>query len=115
MLQKENLVWNTPCVTGNISKNYDTPPGIYDLTCKEKDRILRGARKADGTHGYKNHVNYWIPLNGGIGFYGATWRNRFGNTIFQTDGSHGYIDLSPREADMLYDLIYEETPVLCYQ
>mgnify|MGYP000509021207 FL=1 len=48
------------CVTGNISKNYDTPAGIYSLTYKEKDRILRGAKKADGTYEYESHVDYWM-------------------------------------------------------
>ena len=45
MFQEGNLVWDAPCVTGNISKNYDTPAGIYSLTYKEKDRILREPRR----------------------------------------------------------------------
>ena len=28
------VVWDAPCVTGNVSKNYTTPPGIYSLTYK---------------------------------------------------------------------------------
>ena len=115
MFQEGNLVWDAPCVTGNISKNYDTPPGIYSLTYKEKDRILRGAKKADGTYEYESHVDYWMPFNGGIGFHDATWRSKFGGTIFQTSGSHGCINLPPEKASVLYDLIYKGMPVLCYQ
>ena len=63
-----NLVWDAPCVTGNISKNYDTPPGIYSLTYKEKDRILRGAKKADGTYEYESHVDTGCPLTAGSAF-----------------------------------------------
>ena len=66
MFQEGNLVWDAPCVTGNIAKNYNTP-GIYSLTYKEMDRILRGAKKADGTYEYESHVDYWMPFNGGIG------------------------------------------------
>ncbi len=66
MFQEGNLVWDAPCVTGNISKNYDTPAGIYSLTYKEKDRILRGAKKADGTYEYESHVDYWMPFNGAL-------------------------------------------------
>ena len=115
MFQEGNLVWDAPCVTGNISKNYDTPAGIYSLTYKEKDRILRGAKKADGTYEYESHVDYWMPFNGGIGFHDATWRSKFGGTIFQTSGSHGCINLPPEKASVLYDLIYKGMPVLCYQ
>ena len=67
MFQEGSLVWEAPCVTGNIAKNYDTPAGIYSLTYKEKDRILRGAKKADGSYEYESHVDYWMPFNGGIG------------------------------------------------
>ena len=80
-----------------------------------KDRILRGAKKADGTYEYESHVDYWMPFNGGIGFHDATWRSKFGGTIFQTSGSHGCINLPPEKASVLYDLIYKGMPVLCYQ
>ena len=88
---------------------------IRDRTYKEKDRILRGAKKADGTYEYESHVDYWMPFNGGIGFHDATWRSKFGGTIFQTSGSHGCINLPPEKASVLYDLIYKGMPVLCYQ
>ena len=28
----------------------------------------------------------------GVGFHDATWRNRFGGTIYKTNGSHGCIN-----------------------
>ena len=56
-----------------------------------------------------------MPFNGGIGFHDATWRSKFGGTIFQTSGSHGCINLPPEKASVLYDLIYKGMPVLCYQ
>lgn len=114
MFQEGNLVWEAPCVTGNISKNYDTPAGIYSLTYKELDRILRGAKKADGTYEYESHVDYWMPFNGGIGFHDATWRSKFGGSIYQTSGSHGCINLPPDKAKVLYELVYKGMPVLCY-
>lgn len=115
MFQEGQLVWEAPCVTGNISKNYDTPAGIYSLTYKEMDRILRGAKKADGSYEYESHVDYWMPFNGGIGFHDATWRSKFGGSIYQTSGSHGCINLPPDKAKVLYDLIYKGMPVLCYE
>lgn len=107
-------VWDAPCVTGNVSKNYTTPTGIYSLTYKQTDRILRGAKQADGTYEYESHVNYWMPFNGGIGLHDADWRSKFGGTIYQYGGSHGCINLPPAKAKILYDLVYTGIPVICY-
>ncbi len=114
MIQEGTLVWDAPCVTGNVSKNYTTPEGIYGLTYKEQDRILRGKKKADGTYEYESHVDYWMPFNGGIGLHDANWRGSFGGAIFQTNGSHGCINLPPDRAAVLYTLVYKGMPVICY-
>lgn len=115
MFQDGALVWEAPCVTGNLAKNYNTPAGIYSLAYKEKDRILRGAKKADGSYEYESHVDYWMPFNGGIGFHDAAWRGDFGGAIYKTSGSHGCVNLPPKKAAVLYDLIYKGMPVLCYE
>lgn len=107
-------VWDAPCVTGNISKNYTTPPGVYTLAYKQTDRILRGKKMPDGTYEYESHVNYWMPFNGGIGLHDADWRDKFGGTIYQYGGSHGCINLPPAKAKILYDLVYKGIPVICY-
>lgn len=114
MFQNGTLVWDAPCVTGNVSKNYTTPEGIYSLTYKEKDRILRGAKKADGSYEYESHVDYWMPFNGGIGLHDASWRSSFGGTIYQTSGSHGCINLPSGKAGALYDLVSKGMPVICH-
>lgn len=108
------LVWDAPCVTGNISKGHTTPEGIYSLTYKETDRILRGKKQADGSYEYESHVDYWMPFNGGIGFHDANWRSKFGGTIYQKNGSHGCINLPPKKGKELYGMIYKGIPVLCY-
>uniref|UniRef100_UPI003260E847 L,D-transpeptidase n=1 Tax=Clostridium sp. NkU-1 TaxID=1095009 RepID=UPI003260E847 len=113
-LKKGSLVWDSPCVTGNVSKKYTTPEGIFNLYYKETDRVLRGERKADGTYEYESHVNYWMPFNGGIGLHDANWRARFGGDIYQTKGSHGCINLPPDKAKALYGLVYSGIPVICH-
>ncbi len=115
MIQEGAVVWDAPCVTGDVAKNYVTPPGIYSLTYKEKDRILRGKKKADGSYEYESHVDYWMPFNGGIGFHDASWRQKFGGTIYLYAGSHGCINLPPEKAKLLYDYVYQGMPVICYQ
>ncbi|WP_143320713.1 L,D-transpeptidase family protein [Clostridium sp. HBUAS56010] len=114
MYKGGTLVWDAPCVTGNVSKNYITPEGIYTLNYKQTDRILRGPKKADGTYEYESHVDYWMPFNGGIGFHDASWRAKFGGTIYQKSGSHGCINLPPKKAKDLYNLIYSGIPVICH-
>lgn len=114
MIQEGNVVWDAPCVTGDVAKGYATPDGIYSLTYKEKDRILRGKKKADGSYEYESHVDYWMPFNGGIGLHDASWRGSFGGTIYLNGGSHGCINLPPQKAKILYDYVYKGMPVICY-
>lgn len=114
MMKDGALVWDAPCVTGNLSKKYDTPEGIYSLYYKERDRVLRGAKQADGSYEYESPVSYWMPFNGGIGLHDANWRSNFGGSIYKTSGSHGCINLPPAKAKVLYDLVYKGIPVLCY-
>ncbi len=114
MVKDGAVVWDAPCVTGNVSKNYTTPPGIFPLTYKERDRVLRGAKRADGSYEYESPVSYWMPFNGGIGLHDANWRGSFGGSIYKTNGSHGCINLPPSKAPALYEMVYKGMPVICY-
>ena len=107
-------LWDAPCVTGNVEKGHTTPEGIYSLTYKQEDRILRGQKQADGSYEYESHVNYWMPFNGGIGLHDADWREKFGGTIYQYAGSHGCINLPPNRTKELYDQLYTGIPVICH-
>ena len=106
------VIWDAPCVTGNISKKYDTPPGIFPLTYKQKDKVLRGAKRADGTYEYESPVSFWMPFNGGIGFHDANWRSSFGGEIYKTGGSHGCINLPPDRVPAFYEQVYKGMPVI---
>ena len=115
MIQDGAVVWEAPCVTGNISKGYGTPSGLYSLTYKDTDCILRGDKREDGTYEYESPVSFWMPFNRGIGFHDANWRGSFGGTIYKTNGSHGCINLPPNQAQGLYDRVYPGMPVICYE
>ena len=108
------VVWDAPCVTGNVAKGHTTPPGVYSVAYKERDRVLRGKKLADGTYEYESPVSYWMPFNGGIGLHDANWRGKFGGTIYQTSGSHGCINLPPAKVAALYEMVYKGMPVICY-
>lgn len=114
MVRDGAVVWDAPCVTGNVSKNYTTPAGIYSLYYKERNKVLRGAKLADGSYEYESPVKYWMPFNGGIGLHDADWRSKFGGSIYQKSGSHGCVNLPQNKVPELYDLVYKGIPIICY-
>ena len=101
------LKLETDVVTGNLKRNHDTPEGINYVYAKQKNRILRGP-------GYASHVDYWMPVNGGIGIHDASWRDEFGGEIYKTDGSHGCINTPLEKMEELYDMVTVGTPVVMY-
>lgn len=101
------LLAETDFVSGSHAKGFDTPPGAYPLTYKERDAILKG-------EGYSSPVDYWMPFNGNIGMHDASWRSSFGGNIYKSNGSHGCINLPPSMAKTIYDNVYKGMPVLCY-
>lgn len=97
----------TPIVTGNTSRRMGTPSGVNYVYLKQTDRILRGP-------GYASHVDFWLPVKGNIGIHDASWRSKYGGTIYQTNGSHGCIN-TPRDAMVqLYESVEVGTPVVMF-
>lgn len=94
-------------VSGNIFKGHTTPPGIFSITYKQKDAILKG-------QGYASPVKYWMPFNGGIGFHDASWRSSFGGSIYKSGGSHGCVNMPYGTAEQLFQYVYTGMPVICY-
>ena len=71
-------------------------------------------KKADGTYEYETPVKYWMPFNGGVGFHDASWQPTFGGSRYQTNGSHGCVNMPPEMAGKLFELISAGTPVLVH-
>ena len=101
-------------VSGNMSKGYDTPGGIYSLKYKQSPAVLRGDIQPDGSYGYESPVTYWMPFNGGVGMHDASWRSTFGGNIYLSNGSHGCINLPISAAKKIYENISSGTPVICF-
>lgn len=102
-----SLIAQGDVVTGNVSAGHTTPPGIYKLKYKQKDAVLRGPD-------YAAPVTFWMPFNGGIGLHDASWRNKFGGTIYKTAGSHGCVNCPYNLAKAIFENIQVGTPVVCY-
>ena len=101
------LVVQSDFVSGNESRGWSTPAGVYPLTYKQRNATLKGEN-------YSTPVSYWMPFNGGIGMHDAYWRSSFGGKIYKTNGSHGCINLPPAVAKNIYENISAGMPVLCY-
>ena len=108
------LVWSSDCVSGKMTKDRYTPSGVYLLDYKTTDRDLKGEKLPNGEYSYVSHVNYWMPFYGGYGFHDATWRSKFGGTIYNYSGSHGCINLPKSKAGTLYELIDKEVPIVIF-
>lgn len=107
VIDQGEILFETDCVTGNMSNGCATPAGIFGITYRQQDAILRG-------DDYESHVKYWMPFNGNIGFHDASWRVRFGGNIFMTSGSHGCVNLPTTSAATIFDYVYKDCPVICY-
>lgn len=99
----------TDVVTGNMRRGNDTPEGTNYVYSMQKNRILRGT-------GYASHVDYWMPVNRGIGLHDADWRKEeeFGGDTYKTDGSHGCINIPPGIMPKVYELAEIGTPVIMF-
>ncbi|MCQ4671387.1 L,D-transpeptidase/peptidoglycan binding protein [Lactonifactor longoviformis] len=109
------LIVDSDFVSGNMSyKDRVTPSGVYSLYYKQRDKTLRGKKNPDGTYEYESPVKYWMPFNGGVGLHDASWRSNFGGNIYKTSGSHGCINLPRSKAQVLYENIEKDVPIVCF-
>ena len=95
-----------------MTRDRATPEGMYAIRFKQTNRVLTGYNK-DGSVSYRSPVKYWMPFNGGIGLHDANWRSKFGGMIYQTNGSHGCINLPPKVAAQVYENAYKGIPIIC--
>ncbi|MGN0131892.1 MAG: L,D-transpeptidase [Lachnospiraceae bacterium] len=98
---------STPVVTGNTSRGNGTPQRVCYIYYKQRNRVLIG-------EDYRTPVSYWMAVYGNIGIHDASWRGKFGGTIYKTNGSHGCINTPTKAVSQLYDMAEEGTPVIMF-
>ena len=101
------LLIDSDIVTGDKSRGWATPAGVYKLTYKQKKAVLTGEN-------YRTPVDFWMPFNGGIGLHDATWRSQFGGNIYVSNGSHGCVNLPYKVAEIIFNNIDGSMPIVCY-
>ena len=104
-----HLIVDTPVVTGNVSKGYDTPSGsVWAIDAKKQDAVLKG-------EGYVQPVTYWMPFVDNVGIHDAdTWRSEYGGEIYKTNGSHGCVNTPTANAEKIFNAVEIGTPVIVY-
>lgn len=106
------LLLECDVVTGILKGGHDTPVGLYYVSQKQRNRVLRGFND-DGSK-YAAFVRYWMRFNGGIGLHDAPWQPYFGRKRYIYAGSHGCVNMPSKAAEKLYGMIELYTPVVVY-
>lgn len=100
--------FTTSVVTGNHSTGHDTPTGVYCVLGKQRNVTLKGKD-------YASFVQYWMNFIGNsVGLHDASWRSRFGGSIYLTNGSHGCVNIPPSVMPELYGMVSVGTTVVLY-
>lgn len=97
----------TPVVTGNLSTGDFTRRGCFKIYGMVTDTTLTGPT-------WNDHVEYWMPFDGGIGFHDSSWRDEYGGDIYITDGSHGCVNTPLEAVATIYENIWKGVPVVVY-
>lgn len=105
--EKGELMIDTDIVTGNLNRWNGSPDGVFKIVYKQRDATLVG-------EGYSSPVKYFMPFAYNVGIHDASWRNKFGDQIYLTAGSHGCINVPPKVAEKLYEVLAVDTPVVAY-
>ena len=101
--KKGQVIYETDIVSGQYDR---TPRGTFSVLDKKRNARLVG-------DDYDTIVRYWMPFLGrSYGIHDASWRSRFGGTIYKYNGSHGCVNVSLKAAAELYDMVEVGTPVI---
>ena len=101
-------VLSSPCVTGTPKNGRSTPTGMWYIMEKTPGKRLKGSS-------WDVWVDRWMRFTSdSCGLHDASWRRKFGGNIYQSNGSHGCVNLPKDVAYTLYDLVAVGTPVIVH-
>lgn len=102
------LVIETDFVSGLPKDGRETVTGVFGIPYKKSPETLKGDT-------WEETVTYWMPFYDGQGLHDAPWRSSFGGTIYQTNGSHGCVNLPAEAAAVIYENMEERVPIILYK
>lgn len=91
-----------------------TLPGVYKVWFKAKNYKMKSSNSAGES--WESTCAYWTRVAiVGIGLHDSQWRgNNVGGQIYKTNGSHGCINMTLKDAKYIYDTVPMGTPVVMY-
>lgn len=101
------LIVSTPITSGTLNTGHGTPAGVYYVESYGRDMILTG-------DDYRQPVDFWIQVYGGIGIHDSLWRSVYGGTEYLNKGSHGCINTPYDAVSTIYRNIDVGVPVVMY-
>ena len=104
------LVIDTDVVTGLPTTERETTRGCFAIDAKKEDAVLGSL----DVQGYESPVSFWAPFNGGQGLHDAPWRDDFGGDIYESNGSHGCVNIPPWNMEAIYNAIEIGNAVVIY-
>ncbi len=108
------VVVESDIVSGLPRDGRETATGVYPIAFKAGPYNLKGGG-GSGSGGWDVMVQYWMPFFDGQGLHDASWRSSFGGTIYQSDGSHGCVNLPTNVAGTIYSNVDAGFPVVLYK
>lgn len=97
-------------ISGLPVKDRQTRTGAYYIKEHQTHRVLVG-------EDYKTPVDYWVRITWtGTGFHAAPWQawSRWTKDTYKTRGSHGCLNLEPKNAQKIYELTKYREIVFIY-
>lgn len=109
-----DLIVDTDIVTGDPTRGVSTHTGVGKVWSKEEDKTLVGI-VPEGTSDYASYVDFWMPINwDNEGIHNSTWRESFGGSIYQGNGSYGCVNLPYDPTKTIFENVELNTPVVVY-
>lgn len=101
------LFISTPITSGTMSTGHGTPSGVYYIHNRLQNIVLVG-------DDYRQPVNFWMKIVGGVGIHDSLWRSVYGGTEYLTAGSHGCINTPYDVVESMFWNVEIGTPVIMY-
>ena len=102
-----SLFLSTPITSGTMSTGHGTPAGVYYIHNRLQNTILVG-------DDYRQPVDFWMQVVGGVGIHDSKWRYNYGGTEYLNNGSHGCINTPYDAVKSLFWNVEVGTPVIMY-
>ena len=107
LVKDGQLVYSTSMVSGDPTTGHETPTGIYYNCWRTTEPEVKR---------YNIDVLYWMQIDdqADFGIHDAGWRDLFGGSLYEGDGTGGGIDISRDAAAYLYENTKEGIPIIIH-